>query len=131
MNGPSQSSSRVVTAPVRLIEFDTAVRDAIAELIQLCGLPVKSYFRGCDFLADFENFPTRCVLCASELPDTRGIEVFQSVMAMQPETPFALLVSRRVDATLAEARSARVMQILNKPMIDTDQLLDFVGAVST
>lgn len=127
MSSPPQSASRSESAPVRLIDNDTAVRDSIAQLLELCELSVCGYARGLDFLADFHSYPTRCVLCAAELPDTRGLDLYQRVISSQPLMPFALLASRRIADTGAAARTAGIKQILNKPMINPALLLEFVG----
>ena len=110
-------------APVRIVEFDS-----IKGLLELCGLEVRGYSSGAEFLNEFLKQPTRCVLCAAELPDMRGIELYQRISSGQPCVPFALLASRRIRDTLEEARSAGIDAVLNKPMIDPKQLLRFVGA---
>ena len=113
--------------PVRVIEQDVAVRDSIASLLELCGLSVLGYASGAAFLDDFRSQETRCILCAAELPDIRGVELFQQVVAQAPQLPFALLASRRLRDTLDEARQIGIRSVINKPMIDTGELLHFVG----
>lgn len=127
MSARQQTHPLTRPAPVRIIEQDTAVRDSIAQLLELCELTVRGYARGYDFIADFHRYPTRCVLCAAELPDTRGLDLYQLVISSQPKMPFALLASRRIADTSAAARMAGIEQILNKPMVDPASLLAFVG----
>ncbi|MEM6710283.1 MAG: response regulator [Pseudomonadota bacterium] len=112
---------------VRVVESDAAVRDSICGLLELWDIEAYSFSRGEAFLEDFRHLPGGIVLCAAELPDMHGLDVYEAVIDEAPGTEFALLISRRVRDTAIEAQLAGVTNILHKPVIDTEQLLEFVG----
>jgi FixJ family two-component response regulator len=110
---------------VVLLDGDPAIRDSLTTLMALEDRTVVAYQTAADFLGHLDD-PIGCVICAAELPDRSGLEVFGAVHARWPEAAFALLVSRQDAPLLAEARRRGVHDVFVKPLVDRG-LLDFVA----
>jgi len=111
---------------VLLIDADPAVRDSLTTLMDLNGFKVEAFATGSAFLRSLDHSDIRCVICEAELPDTTGVQVYQSLQAARDSLPFALLISQRDIMTLRTAQSAGITQIFQKPLVHR-HLLTFVN----
>lgn len=116
-----------MTEPVvLLVDADPAVRDSLTTLMDLNGFRVQAFATGSAFLRALDKTDIHCVICEAELPDTTGIQVYNSLQATRDSLPFALLVSQRNPMTLRTAHSAGIRQIFQKPLVYR-HLLTFVS----
>jgi FixJ family two-component response regulator len=113
---------------VVLLDGDPAIRDSLTTLMALEDRTVVAYRTAAEFLGHLDD-PIGCVICAAELPDRSGLDVYGVVHERWPDAAFALLVSRQDAALLAEARRRGVRDVFVKPLVDRS-LLDFVGRIS-
>ncbi len=118
--------SHLSVPAVCVLEPDAAVRDSLVEYFTHSGDPVRAFANGADFKRMVHTHPARCVLCAAELPDHRGVELFAWLRAKFPRVPFALTVSGHQHAIIREAVEAGVIHVLHKPMLLTNGLSEFI-----
>lgn len=114
-------------APVYLVDADPAVRDSLSTLMDLNGFEVRAFATGGAFLRSLNDTPVRCVICEALLPDTTGTQLFEDLHRINPDVPFALLVSQRDLSTIRLARAAGITRIFQKPLVHR-HLLSFVHA---
>ena len=120
----------MANASVFLIDGDPAVRDSLTTLLDLNGYDVHAYATGAAFIKTFNDTAheqIHCVICEAELPDTSGIRLYHTLQQAQLTAPFALLISRRNQATLRKARAAGIDSIFPKPLV-YQNLLRFVSS---
>ncbi len=114
--------------PVCIIDADPAVRDSIAAVVDLYGIAVMSYSTGTSFFNDVERLLTiRCVLCAAQLPDTSGFDIFRRLDALGIDVPFALMLSRPSAGVLRTAQVLGIAAVLEKPLLEPARVLDFIS----
>jgi FixJ family two-component response regulator len=111
---------------VVVLDGDPAIRDSLTTLMALEGYTVAAYQTAADFLRHLDN-PIGCVICAADLPDRSGLDVYGALQARWPGVAFALLVSRQHAPLLAEARRRGVHDVFVKPLVDRG-VLDFVSS---
>ena len=114
--------------PVILIDGDPAVRDSLSTLLDLNGYVVETFSTGAAFLKWLKaGVKMNCVVCESELPDTTGIRIFESVRSIDARTPFALLVSTRDPTVIQQATAAGIKKVFQKPLVHR-RLIEFVSS---
>jgi two-component system response regulator FixJ len=122
-------------ATVFLVDADPAVRDSLTTLMDLNGIRVESFATGAAFFrslkikassAEGAASPPRCVICEAELPDTTGIELYETLQAEEFPGAFALLVSQRDATMLRSAERVGITRIFSKPLVHR-HLLSFVS----
>ncbi len=102
---------------VCVIDGDPAVLDSLATLMTLNGHEVLTFATGTEFLEAQNGRPVSCVVCASELPDTTGIDLFHRIKRAHPRARFALLMSRTDPLAAAMARASGVDAVFPKPLV--------------
>ncbi|MCZ6890730.1 MAG: response regulator [Gammaproteobacteria bacterium] len=117
----------VDSVPVLVIDGDPAVRDSVETLATTTNAAVRSFSSAAAFFDSKDAGNATVVVCADQLPDANGLEVFQQLKDDGFEGAFALLLNR-ADAHLARhARRIGVTNVLRKPLI-TMELMRFLGA---
>ncbi len=114
---------------VCVLDADPAVRDSLASVISLDGIEVCSFATATELRAvlRLESAPEiRCILCASELPDASGLALYCRLREDGLNVPFALMVSRHAGVTRRAAEEAGVNLVLPKPLVDPENVLQFV-----
>jgi two-component system response regulator TtrR len=102
---------------VCIVDGDPAVRDSLATVLDLCGLPVRTFATGQEFLEELNGRPIRCVICEAELPDLSGVEVYRLFKERHPGTRFALLMSRTDPTATALAQRSGIDTVFHKPLV--------------
>lgn len=100
-----------------IVDGDPAVRDSLATVLDLCGVPTRTFATGREFLAELSDRPIRCVICEAELPDLSGLQVYQIFKRSHPDTRFALLMSRTDPAATALAQRSGIQTVFHKPLV--------------
>lgn len=111
---------------VCVIEADEAVRDSLVTLIQLSHDDVAEFATGQAFLDASAARQFDCVICAQELPDISGVEVYCAFRHCNPDARFALLVSARSAEAAHRASHLGVDAVLYKPLVSL-RLREFVS----
>lgn len=96
-------------------------------MLDLCGVPVRLFATGREFLEALDGEPIRCVICEAELPDLSGLHVYQLFKQRHPGTRFALLLSRTDPAATAVAQRLGIETVFHKPLVHR-RLTRFVNA---
>lgn len=100
-----------------IIDGDPAVRDSLATVLDLCGVPARTFATGSEFLEQLNGEPIRCVICEAELPDQSGLQVYRAFKQSHPDTRFALLMSRTDPAATALAQRSGIQTVFHKPLV--------------
>jgi len=111
---------------VCILDADPAVRDSLEVLIDLSDLTVRSFASIHSFLGSLESINVGCLLCAAEMPDGNGIDLFVRLDRMHAHFPFALLISENRLMTQQRAIAAGILNIFRKPIVNPASLLQFI-----
>ena len=113
--------------PVCIVDADPAVRDSLASVIDLHGLPVRCYATGTQFLTETRRvLQVRSVICDAQLPDLSGLDVYRQLVSLGVTAPFALMVSRRSPILARMAEELGVEAVLAKPIVQPEMVLRFI-----
>lgn len=102
-------------ATVFVVDDDEAVRDSLTVLLEAAGLSVAAFASGSDFLAGYDQRRRGCLLLDLDLPDLSGHEVLRRLIADGVTLPVILITGRRRGRLLAQAGTADVVALLEKP----------------
>jgi DNA-binding response OmpR family regulator len=116
------SDSRVSAPAVLVVEDDTSLRVALAELLDEAGFKVSSASNGYSGLRLAALERPRVVLLDLGLPELTGIEVLRELRSAPETRDMGVIVITGNAARLAEARLAGADLIVEKPF-DLDELL--------
>ena len=108
-----------------VIDGDEAIRDSMATFGTTLGNTILCFASAAEFFAALDGIDPVCVVCAAELPDGDGIQVFDRLHADgAKKVPFALMLDKADDKLLAKAREHGISQVLRKPLLN-QRLLAF------
>ena len=114
---------------VFIVDADAAIRDSVAGLMALEGLDCRGFSRGDEFLTTLHELDTgvvACVICAYDLPDQSGIEVYRDLKHRAAEFPFLLMISRHHRLERINAHRAGIAHVIEKPIVNPSVLVGFV-----
>lgn len=110
---------------VCVVDDDEAVRDSTQMLLGIYGFKVRAYAGARDFLAEFDDASTGCLILDIHMPEMTGVELLSLLRARGILTP-AIIVSGQNDPMLGEVLTrSGALAILNKP-VNEDELMGFV-----
>lgn len=110
---------------VCVVDDDEAVRDSTQMLLGIYGFKVRAYAGARDFLAEFDDASTGCLILDIHMPEMTGVELLSLLRARGIATP-AIIVSGQNDPMLGEVLTrSGALAILNKP-VNEDELMGFV-----
>ena len=122
------SDPRVSTPAVLVIEDDTSLRVALAELLDEAGFRVSSASNGYTGLRLASLEHPRVVLLDLVLPELTGIEVLRELRSSPELRDTAVVVITGNTSWIPEARVAGADLVIEKPF-DVDELLAAIQAV--
>jgi len=111
---------------VCILDADPAIRDSLEVLIDLSDIAVRSFPTIRSFMGSLESLNVGCLMCAAEMPDGSGIDLFVRLNRMHVHFPFALLISENRLMTQQRAIAAGIDNIFRKPIANPAALLQFV-----
>ena len=117
----------VSAAPVCVIDGDPAIRDGVETLVTTTDATVHSFSSAAEFFDSKDAKNANVVVCADQLPDANGLDVFRRLKAEGFEGAFALLLSRANTHLACDARRIGVTNVFRKPLI-TMELMRFLRA---
>jgi CheY-like chemotaxis protein len=129
----ARSSSEIASAletrqpAVLLIEYERAVADQLADLLETAGVATFAYLTGEEALREVETLAQLSgldlALVAAQLPGIDGVETVRRLRARIPDLP-AFLMTRVHDGDLAErAADLGVVGFVTKPLTDVDEIV--------
>lgn len=117
--------------PICIVEPDTAVRDGLNSFIQLYSPGVRTFASGRALQRAWPNLCAAGVLCAAQLPDVSGVELYQWLNSRGFDKPFALTVSKHQHQLINQATQAGIFHILHKPLLPGTALIRFIDHSSS
>ena len=111
---------------VYVVDGDSAVRDGLYALFSGMNLDVQLFHNAEAFLAAPEVKGPSCLVAELQLPGLSGIELLDELRYRERPTPAVLLSSDTDLALAARALRVRVLDIIEKPIVD-QQLIDGVS----
>lgn len=104
-----------ISTAIQVVDDDEAVRTALVFALQAVGFEVSSYLDAVDFLAHGQ-FEQGILICDVRMPHMNGIELAQLLRERGSTMPIILASGNARHALKAEAMSAGVAAILEKPL---------------
>jgi len=128
MNGTRDPTN--VEPPVCVVDGDPAVRDSLQYLCASNGYLARGFSTRSAFLRalDAVDHPSpKCVICAAELPDGSGVDLYNELIFREVLVPFALMVSINSGTATQRALRAGIEYVWPKPLVDRGPLIAFIG----
>ena len=123
------SDPRVSAPAVLVVEDDTSLRVALAELLDEAGFKVSSASNGYSGLRLAALEHPRVVLLDLGLPELTGVEVLRELRGAPETRDTAVIVITGNASRIAEARMAGADLVVEKPF-DLDELLAAVHSAA-
>lgn len=101
---------------VFVVDDDTAMRDALVQLLETAGLQVESHADGPAFLAVFEAKRPGCLLLDMAMPGMTGFEVQAALNARGLTIPIIFLTGHGDIPMAVRAVQAGAVDFLEKPI---------------
>lgn len=101
---------------VFVVDDDTGMRDALAQLLETAGLQVESYSSGPDFLAAYESERPGCLLLDMAMPGMSGLEVQAALNTHGFTIPIVFLTGHGDIPMAVRAVQAGAVDFLEKPI---------------
>jgi two-component system response regulator FixJ len=105
---------------VHIIDDDDAVRDSLAVLLEIRGVPVVTYGSAEAFLAALADGADGCVVTDVQMPGMNGIELLAKVRADGHALPVIMATARSGRILAAEAMALGAAALLEKPFAPED-----------
>ena len=110
---------------VFIVDDDEDVRDSLVELIESMGLNTQTYQNALDFLNEFNNEQSGCVLADVRMPGMSGMELQKKLNQLGAILPMVIMTGHG-DITMAvQAMKNGAFEFLQKPFRD-QELLDCI-----
>lgn len=111
---------------IAIVDDDEAVRDALFDLLQVEGLPARTFEGAAAFLAAAGDFD--CVITDVRMPEIDGIELQRRLRARGSAMPVIYVTSSDEEVLRARALQGGAAGWFTKP-VDDAQLLGTLRAV--
>jgi len=123
--------SSISEPTVCVVDGDPAVRDSLQYLCASNGYRTRGFSTRSAFLRTLDNGSggprPKCVICAAELPDGSGVDLYVELRRRGMTVPFALMVSINSGSAMQRATRAGIEYIWSKPLVDRAPLIAFIG----
>lgn len=104
-----------MTAPVILVDDDTALRTATGQALELAGLDVLAFARGDEAVARIVPDFAGVVVSDIRMPHMDGLELLAAVRAIDPDIPVILITGHGDVAMAVKAMRDGAADFLTKP----------------
>jgi two-component system, LuxR family, response regulator FixJ len=103
---------------IAAVEDDEAMREALADLLQVLGLPCRAFDRAESFLATYRPGAFDCLITDIRLPGISGLDLLQRLKVLGSTMPVIVLTSRTDAETRSRALAGGAHAYLTKPLAD-------------
>lgn len=113
-----------------VVDGDPAVRDSLQYLCASNGYVARGFSTRSAFLRMLDavnRTSPKCVICAAELPDGSGVDLYNELRFREVIVPFALMVSINSGSATQHALRAGIEYVWPKPLVDRGPLIAFIG----
>jgi two-component system response regulator FixJ len=112
---------------VQVIDDDSAICDALAELLGSVDLAVRTYPSALAFLEQLSPDLAGCVVTDIHMPEMSGLELLRQLQISNPQLPVIVMSGGAGRAGRAEVLKGGAVAFLEKPF-DDNVLLEAVWA---
>ncbi len=113
---------------VYIVDDDDAVRDSLAEMLELEGFDPQGFASSEEFLDHFHPAGDACLLLDVRMPGMDGIELLETLGRRQHHLPVIVMSGNQDATTKARALRAGAADFLDKPL-NVDRLIESLEAV--
>lgn len=103
---------------VFIIDDDEAVRDALAALVEVAGLPVRTFANALEFLHRHSPEQAGCVVADLRMPYMGGLELQEELSRRGCGLPVIIITAHGEVSTAVTAFRAGAVDFLEKPFDD-------------
>jgi FixJ family two-component response regulator len=115
----SVRAARLLQPPViAIVDDDEAVREALADLLQVMGFSAQAFDRADAFLADYAPGRFDCLITDVRMPGIGGLALQQRLRALGSAMPVIIITSYTDPITRARALEGGARAFLTKPVAD-------------
>jgi two-component system, LuxR family, response regulator FixJ len=107
---------------IAIIDDDEAVREAFCDLLQVVGLPCRSFDRAEVFLGGYSPGVFGCVITDMRMPGISGLELLERIKAMDSSMPVIVVTSHWDPLIRSRTLEGGAHAFLTKPVAE-DTLL--------
>jgi FixJ family two-component response regulator len=109
------------TSPwVAIVDDDASVLKALARLLRVRGLEVRTYTSARDFLAALhDGLLPECLILDLQMPETNGLELQHQLILNRVHIPTIIITANNEPGTRDRCRAAGAMAFLTKPLQET------------
>ena len=112
---------------IAIVDDDESVRIALEDLMQVEGLPAKTFASAEEFLSSGQQYQTACLIADVRMPGLSGLELQAKLEAERCQIP-TIFITAHGDAKMRlQALRLGAVEFLSKPFSD-DALLENVRA---
>ncbi len=112
---------------VLIVDDDPAVAMIFAEVLTLAGCKVRKAGSGAEALEAFAEEPAEVVLFDFKLGDMSGLQCSERMQALGTDFASILVTGDLSRATAIDAANQGFQQVIEKPLPDTDRLVEAVA----
>lgn len=113
---------------ILLVEYERAVADALADLLEAAGVATYAYVTGEEALREAETLAATTgldlALVAAQLPGIDGLEAVRRLRDRVPGLPAFLMTSVHDADLAADAADLGVVGFVQKPLADIDEVVE-------
>lgn len=100
---------------VFVVDDDEAVRNSLAEVGQVMGLPVECYASAVEFLAQYDASRPGCLVVDIKMPEMSGLELQEQLVADGMQIPVIIITGHGDISATARAFKRGALDFLEKP----------------
>ncbi|NQD38979.1 response regulator transcription factor [Permianibacter sp. IMCC34836] len=104
---------------VHIVDDDAAVRDSLALLLELSGLPVRSFDSAESFLAELDREASGCLLLDLRMPGMDGLSLQKLLTERGIGLPIVMITAHGDVAAARTALKGGAVDFLEKPVDET------------
>lgn len=105
---------------IAIVDDDSAMREALGELLQVAGLTGVAFGGAAEFLIDKARHRFDAVITDIRMPHIDGIELIRRMRLYGTEPPILVLTSCSEPEVRSRAFAAGATDYLTKPIADSD-----------
>jgi FixJ family two-component response regulator len=114
---------------IAVVDDDAAVRDALADLIEVFGFECRSFDGGESFLAAHAPGVFGCLITDLNLSGASGLQLQQRLKTLEPSLPVIVISAQTDPAGRAQALRLGARAYLTKPIDGEDLLRRLLAAL--
>lgn len=107
---------------VAIVDDDASVRQSARRLVRSFGYRAEAFGSGPEYLASACVAETGCLLLDVRMPGMDGLEVQRLLAERSAHIPVVFVTARASDDEERRARAAGAVEILHKPVSESDLL---------